>query len=127
MFTTDTWSPVMKRILAILALLTFTAPAQAADNYTATQGTGKTFSCLDLSAVCFPKFIPVDATGTVLFSSGNAGYVQFPSAQAVTLASTTITGSVAVTGTFWQATQPVSGTFWQATQPGRLITLLIFA
>ena len=25
--------------------------------------------------------------------------------------------SVAVTGTFWQATQPVSGTFWQATQP----------
>lgn len=28
-----------------------------------------------------------------------------------------VTGSVAVTGTFWQATQPVSGTFWQATQP----------
>lgn len=28
-----------------------------------------------------------------------------------------ISGSVAVTGTFWQATQPVSGTFWQATQP----------
>lgn len=25
--------------------------------------------------------------------------------------------TVAVTGTFWQATQPVSGTFWQATQP----------
>lgn len=25
--------------------------------------------------------------------------------------------SLAVTGTFWQATQPVSGTFWQATQP----------
>jgi hypothetical protein len=35
----------------------------------------------------------------------------------VSMASTTITGSVAVTGTFWQATQPVSGTFWQATQP----------
>jgi hypothetical protein len=29
----------------------------------------------------------------------------------------TLTGSIAVTGTFWQATQPVSGTFWQATQP----------
>lgn len=28
-----------------------------------------------------------------------------------------IGASVAVTGTFWQATQPVSGTFWQATQP----------
>lgn len=25
--------------------------------------------------------------------------------------------SIAVTGTFWQATQPVSGTFWQTTQP----------
>lgn len=35
----------------------------------------------------------------------------------VSLTSTTISGSVAVTGTFWQATQPVSGTFWQATQP----------
>lgn len=28
-----------------------------------------------------------------------------------------LTSGVAVTGTFWQATQPVSGTFWQATQP----------
>lgn len=28
-----------------------------------------------------------------------------------------VSGTVAVTGTFWQATQPVSGTFWQATQP----------
>jgi hypothetical protein len=28
-----------------------------------------------------------------------------------------VSGSVAVTGTFWQATQPVSGTFWQTTQP----------
>lgn len=30
---------------------------------------------------------------------------------------TGITNPVAVTGSFWQATQPVSGTFWQATQP----------
>lgn len=28
-----------------------------------------------------------------------------------------VSGTVGVTGTFWQATQPVSGTFWQATQP----------
>jgi hypothetical protein len=28
-----------------------------------------------------------------------------------------ISGTVPVTGTFWQSTQPVSGTFWQATQP----------
>lgn len=30
---------------------------------------------------------------------------------------TLLSGAIAVTGTFWQATQPVSGTFWQATQP----------
>lgn len=28
-----------------------------------------------------------------------------------------LAGTLAVSGTFWQATQPVSGTFWQATQP----------
>lgn len=31
--------------------------------------------------------------------------------------------SRAVTGTFWQATQPVSGTFWQATQPVSLASV----
>src|SRR5881396_67958 len=31
--------------------------------------------------------------------------------------------SIAVTGTFWQATQPVSGTFWQATQPVSIASL----
>jgi hypothetical protein len=51
-----------------------------------------------------------DTTGAALFASGNAGYVQFPSAQAVTLASTTITGTVAATqsGT-WNVTN-ISGT-----------------
>jgi phage baseplate assembly protein W len=42
--------------------------------------------------------------------SGTVAVSNFPATQAVTLASTTITGSVAVTGTFWQATQPVSDT-----------------
>lgn len=36
-----------------------------------------------------------------------------------------ITGSVAVTGTFWQATQPVSGTFWQTTQPVSVAATLV--
>ena len=36
---------------------------------------------------------------------------------------TKLNASLAVTGTFWQATQPVSGTFWQATQPISLATL----
>jgi hypothetical protein len=43
--------------------------------------------------------------GTVSVQGVNAFITNTP---AVTLASTTITGSVAVTGTFWQATQPVS-------------------
>ena len=30
--------------------------------------------------------------------------------------------TTAVTGTFWQATQPVSGTFWQSTQPVSIAT-----
>ena len=34
-----------------------------------------------------------------------------------------ITGTVPVSGTFWQATQPVSGTFWQATQPVSLASV----
>lgn len=50
--------------------------------------------------------------------------ITFASPQAVTQSGgwnigtlTSITNPVAVTGTFFQATQPVSGTFWQATQP----------
>ncbi len=43
--------------------------------------------------------------GLVRMTSARAMHVQFQNT------------SLAVTGTFWQATQPVSGTFWQATQP----------
>src|ERR1035437_9282995 len=90
-----------------------------------------------------PQHVIIDS-GTLgtLTISGSVSVSNFPASQVVTLASTTITGSVAVTGTFWQATQPVSstqlpavldgsgflkvheqgivpvtGTFWQATQP----------
>jgi hypothetical protein len=42
----------------------------------------------------------------------NAFVTNFPATQPVSIAA-----PVAVTGTFWQATQPVSGTFWQTTQP----------
>src|SRR5665213_961087 len=68
----------------------------------------------------------LDITGTVSISgtvpiSGSISVSNFPASQVVTLASTTITGSVAVTGTFFQATQPVSGTVavsnFPATQP----------
>ena len=80
----------------------------------------------------FPATQPVSGTVTAL--QGTSPWV-------VSLASTTITGSVAVTGTFWQAIQPISGSisftapqhvivdsatlgtvavsgaFWQAVQP----------
>jgi hypothetical protein len=64
------------------------------------------------------KTLVYDGTNTI-FTGTHPGFVQFGSAQAVTLASTTITGSVAVTGTFFQATQPVSGTITanQGTSP----------
>jgi hypothetical protein len=63
------------------------------------------------------------STLTPLTSVGITGSVAvtgtfFQATQPVSLAS-----SVAVTGTFWQATQPVSGTFWQATQPVSIATL----
>src|ERR1035437_6496064 len=93
----------MKRILTILAFLAFGTQAQA-DNYAATAGSGLTFAAKNVGGILFPWSIPANSSGIELFTSSNAGYVRFPSAQAVT-------------GTFWQTTQPVSGTFWQATQP----------
>lgn len=47
--------------------------------------------------------------GTVTVSGPLTDAQLRASAVPVSLASTTITGSVAVTGTFWQATQPISG------------------
>jgi len=52
--------------------------------------------------------------GTVTIGAGTA---QIGSVTA------SISGTVPVSGTFFQATQPVSGTFWQATQPVSLTTL----
>jgi hypothetical protein len=99
----------MKRILSLLAFLAFMGQAQAADNYAATAGSGLTFAAKSIGGILFPWSIPANSSGTELFTTGNAGYVQFPSAQAVT-------------GTFYQTTQPVSGTFWQTTQPVSLAT-----
>lgn len=66
---------------------------------------------------------PVPISGTVTITDG-AGAVNVILDSGVV---TSITNAVAVTGTFWQATQPISiasmpstpvtGTFWQATQP----------
>jgi hypothetical protein len=65
---------------------------------------------------------PDGTVWTLTGTSANANVTNFPATQAVSIAA-----SVAVTGTFWQSTQPVSiasmpstpvtGTFWQTTQP----------
>lgn len=64
----------------------------------------------------------IDTSGNIVTTTGNALDVNIKTAsitQPVSLASTTITGTVAVTGTFFQATQPVSGTVavTQSTSP----------
>lgn len=72
-----------------------------------------------VSGTFWPTTQPV--SGTVAISnfpatqvvSGTISVSNFPSTQAVTQSGSWtvgVTGSVAVTGTFWQATQPVSGT-----------------
>ena len=54
--------------------------------------------------------LSLDTSGNlrVTLATGTVAVTQSTSPWVVSLASTTITGSVAVTGTFWQATQPVS-------------------
>lgn len=54
------------------------------------------------------------ASGTL---GAMAAYGTSPGAVLVPGVNAFVTNPVAVTGTFFQTTQPVSGTFWQATQP----------
>jgi hypothetical protein len=56
-----------------------------------------------------------EVNGVALGSPSNYG--TSPGAVEVSGVNAFVTNSVAVTGTFWQTTQPVSGTFWQTTQP----------
>jgi len=71
-------------------------------------------------SVAFPSNLPVTqdtspwvVSGTVAFSNTSIQVSNFPATQAVTQSGvwniTSIANPVAVTGTFWQATQPVSG------------------
>lgn len=104
-----------------------------ADNVTANPGSGgPQFATNEIGGVHWPRMkvtfgtagvatdvhtgnpLPVGIIGTVPVSGTLAVNVGLTDAQLrasavpVSLASTTISGSVAVTGTFWQATQPVS-------------------
>jgi len=55
------------------------------------------------------------STGVAFYDARDRSWTLASGTDSVTVAS--ITNPVAVTGTFFQATQPVSGTFFQATQP----------
>lgn len=105
--------------------ITGTVAATQSGTWTVT-GTGGTFPVTD-SGGSLTIDAPVGTPAFVRLSDGTSPISTLP----VSLASTTITGTVAVTGTFWQATQPVSlasvpshpvtnaGTFAvQATQSG---------
>ena len=88
-----------------------------ADNTTANAGTGgDTFAAKDIVGVKYPRNIITDSAGvdivpltdTALRASAVPVSLASVPSHAVTLTSTTITGSVAVTGAFYQATQPIS-------------------
>ena len=72
----------MLRLALALIVALFASPALA-QNYSATAGSGLTFGAASNAGILYPYFIPTGATGTVLFSSANPGYVQFNSPQAV--------------------------------------------
>jgi hypothetical protein len=97
-------------ILALLGL----APAQAQNvsNPTSTAPSGaynaSPPTCTD-GKFCL---LQTDVNGKLLVSGSGGG-----SGGSVTQGTSPWVISGAVTGTFWQTTQPVSGTFWQTTQP----------
>src|SRR6185312_17127259 len=83
--------PTMRKLLAIVCALFIAGPAWA--NFDVTTGSGThifaidagnqgTSLCAAASTEC-PASVPVDTTGAPLFKSGNAGFVQFPSAQSI--------------------------------------------
>ena len=65
----------MKRILWLLAALALATPANAADNYAATAGSGLTFGAKSVGGILFPQFIPFDNTGAACGVTGNPFYV----------------------------------------------------
>jgi hypothetical protein len=84
---------------------------------TANAGTNLNTSALALDATLTggtQRTKITDGTNNAAVKAASTAAVAADPAQVVAISPN---NSVAVTGTFWQATQPVSGTFWQATQP----------
>jgi hypothetical protein len=93
-------------------------------NVTVVQPTGTN---LHVAVDNFPSFPALQNVNVTQWDSVALGapssYGTAPGAVNVMGVNAFVTNSVAVTGTFWQATQPVSGTFWQATQPISAVSL----
>jgi hypothetical protein len=118
----------MKKLL--LAFLLISAPVFGAESYlrlpTDTANVGKMLrmrtSTQGANTVYSQGMFLDDGSG-----SGPLGLAGLPFFVTFTNSAIAVTGGVAVTGTFWQTTQPVSivsmpstpvtGTFWQTTQP----------
>lgn len=100
-------------LLGLLALIGVTAvavaqqPVQQSGAWTMIQGAANSI------ANAWP-FKVTDGTNTASVKAASTAAVATDPALVVAVSPN---NSVAVTGTFWQATQPVSGTFWQTTQP----------
>ena len=65
----------MRKLLLLLLLLA--TPAQAADNYTATAGTGLTFAAKDVAGggILYPWWIPANSAGVEIFTAVTPGKV----------------------------------------------------
>ena len=90
--------------------------------------TGATVQPVSLTTIPLPTGAATETTLALLLSSSTftarvntLGQKTMTASTPVTLASDQ--SALAVTGTFWQATQPVSGTFFQATQPVSAVAL----
>ena len=83
---------------------------------TANAGTG-TLAVSNAGLTDLAAAINSDEVDVNIASGGFNGAVTGTFWQATQPVSIASMPTTAVTGTFWQATQPVSGTFWQATQP----------
>ena len=75
--------PIRSTSTAFLFVALALATPARADNYTATAGSGLTFAAKNIGGVLYPWWIPANSSGTELFTSGNAAYVQFPAPPAV--------------------------------------------
>jgi len=123
----------MKRILAaVLILASWAFPALAADNYTATAGTGLTFAAKNISGVLYPWWIPSDSTGAAFGVTGNPFYVSGASGSFVdgwnaTEGSKTDTAWVSGSGSIVALLKAIAGstgpTTWAGTTLGAISNL----